>query len=241
MSWYNGFSEADLSELEVWEVPDVSGKKKPKVKKEEAAPVLTVSEIEVMQKQAYDEAFKAGKQKGYDAGYSEGHAIGVEAGEVEGITQGKLQGYEENKYLLQEQVVQFIPLLEALSHPLESLDEQVEKSLIHLVVLMAEHVIHKELQLDPKQIGLIIKESVKLLPVSQHKISLTLHPDDALLLKDAVILQESDFEWVVHENAELTRGGVVINTTTSHIDATIEKKLSEITESVLGVEFLNKG
>lgn len=228
------FSNDELSALKVWQAPDVSGKKVEDVAIDIAAqPVLTVDEIEAMQKQAYEEGFARGQADGYKVGYEEGHAVGLEAGEVEGIEQGKVKGYNENQYLLQEQVVRFIPLLEALGQPLEVLDEQVEKSLVQLVILIAKHVIQKELQLAPENITEIVRATVKLLPVAQQKISLTLHPDDAALLREGLLLQDDDIKWAINESADITPGGVLVDTAISHIDASIENKLSEIINAIL--------
>ena len=64
------FSPSELESLSVWRMPDVpvtSESVEPaKTKNFEptAMPVLTVDEIEAMQKQAYDEAFAQGKAGG---------------------------------------------------------------------------------------------------------------------------------------------------------------------------------
>lgn len=68
------FTAAELESLILWSMPDVSGGEAPaeleveeveEVEEAEPTPILTVDEIEAMQKQAYDEAFAQGKMHGF--------------------------------------------------------------------------------------------------------------------------------------------------------------------------------
>jgi len=227
------FSADELDALSLWEVPDVSKPSSEEISLDEtASPILTVDEIEAMQKQAYDEAFANGKKEGYEFGFSEGKEVGFKEGKAEGLD----QGYAENKHLLQEQVARFISLLESLSEPFEELDEHVEQSLAKLAMLIAKQVVRRELKLDPKQIVAVVKETVKALPVAHQKITLSLHPDDVDLIREAMSLEEDTPTWVLVEDPLLTRGGCVVATETSHIDATVENKIAVIIATVLGDE-----
>ncbi len=227
------FSVDELDALSLWEAPDVSKPSSEEISLEEAvSPILTVDEIEAMQKQAYDEAFANGKQEGYEVGFSEGKEVGFKEGKAEGLE----QGYAENKHLLQEQVARFISLLESLSEPFERLDECVEQSLAELAILIAKQVVRRELKLDPKQIVAVVKETVKALPVAHQKVTLSLHPDDVILIREAMSLEEDTPTWVLVEDPLLTRGGCVVATETSHIDATVENKIAMIIATVLGDE-----
>jgi len=72
------FTAAELESLRLWSMPDVSGVDAPVRESEtveledEQTPILTVDEIESMQKQAYDEAFAQGKMHGFQQGFDEG-------------------------------------------------------------------------------------------------------------------------------------------------------------------------
>ncbi|MDF1583766.1 MAG: flagellar assembly protein FliH [Methyloprofundus sp.] len=227
------FSQDELDSLSLWDVPNVLGHRSEEISLDDAAsPVLTVEQIEAMQAQAYDEAFAKGKEEGYAVGFAEGKELGVAEGKAEGLE----QGYAENKHLLQEQVARFIPLLESLTEPFAQLDEQVEASIARLAIIIAKHVVRRELKLDPKQIIAVVKESVKALPVARQKITLVLHPDDAELVRESLSLDADAPTWAIEEDPLLTRGGCIVSTETSHIDATVENKLSTIIATVLGDE-----
>jgi len=227
------FSQSELETLSLWDVPDVLGQHSEEISLEEAqSPVLTVEEIEVMQKQAFDEAFAKGKQEGYEVGFTEGKEIGTQEGKVEGLE----QGYAENKHLLQEQVARFVLLLESLTEPFERLDEQVEQSIAQLAILIAKQVVRRELKLESGQIVGVVKEAVKALPVARQKITLALHPEDAELVRESLSLDEDIPAWTIVEDPMLTRGGCIVSTDTSHIDATVDNKLAGIIATVLGDE-----
>lgn len=222
------FSEAELESLLLWSVPDVSGGdaseedvlEQPEADEfeEESTPVLTVEEIEAMQKQAYDEAFAQGKKDGFQQGFDE----------------GSKKGYEENLHLLQKQTAELVSLLESLSEPFKNLDEEVEKELVDLAIAIATQVIRREIKLDPGQVAAAVKEAINVLPVASQKISLNLHPEDAELVRSALALDEMSPVWKVIEDPLITRGGCKVNTEVSHVDATVEHRLAAVIATVLG-------
>ncbi len=227
------FSQDELDALSLWDVPDVLDRHSEDISLDDAvSPVMTVEQIEMMQTQAYDEAFAKGKEEGYKVGFAEGKELGRAEGRAEGLE----QGYAENKHLLQEQVARFISLLESLTEPFAQLDEQVEQSLAQLAIIIAKQVVRRELKLDPMQIIAVVKETVKALPVARQKITLALHPEDAELVRASLSLDADAPAWVIEEDPLLTRGGCIVSTETSHINATVENKLNTIIATVLGDE-----
>ena len=222
----SGFSSSELASLSVWDMPDVS------VKSESVAlaegqnfdplpmSILTVDEIEAMQKQAYDEAFAQGKKDGYSQGFNE----------------GSRQGYEENVQMLQKKATEFAGLLESLSQPFKDLDTEVEKELVKLAVGIATQIIRREIKLDPGQVIAAVREAIKVLPLSSQKISLYLHHEDAELVRSALSLDEMSPAWRIVEDPLITRGGCKVNTEISHIDATIENRLTAVITTILGGE-----
>lgn len=225
------FSKSELAALNVWQMPDVSAiplvtnvvkSEKPAqvAPAEPAVPVLTVDEIEAMQKQAYEEAFAQGKQDGYNIGYGE----------------GSKRGYEEHKHALEQKVTAFTELMEALNEPFKALDAEVEQELVKLAISMATQIIRREIKLDPGQIIAAVREAIKVLPVSSQNISLHLHPEDAELVRSALSLDDMSSAWKITEDPLITRGGCKVNTEISHIDATLENRLAAVIAGVLGGE-----
>ena len=218
------FTVAELDSLIVWSMPDVSGVEASKESEvvaleHEPTPILTVDEIEVMQKQAYEEAFAQGKVEGFQQGFGE----------------GSKKGYEENVHLLQVQATTLVSLLESLSEPFKVLDEAVEKQLVSLVIAIATQIIRREIKLDPGQIIAVVRETIDVLPLASQKISLKLHPDDAKLVRSALVLEMTP-HWSLVEDPLITRGGCKVDTEVSHVDATVEHRLTAVITSMLGGE-----
>lgn len=219
------FTAAELESLMVWSMPDVSGGealREPEAVEveQELTPILTVDEIEAMQKQAYDEAFAQGKMHGFQQGFDE----------------GSKKGYEDNVHLLQTQAVALVSLLESLSEPFNRLDEEVEKELVKLVIAIATQIIRREIKSDPGQIIAVVRATINVLPLASQKISLQLHPEDAELVRSALALDEMSPSWDIVEDPLITRGGCKVNTEVSHVDASVEHRLAAVIANFLGGE-----
>jgi len=221
------FSLAELASLSVWCMPDVpliieSGSLAETQNDEPLQPmsVLTVDEIEAMQKQAYDEAFAQGKREGFSEGFKD----------------GSKQGYEENVQALQKKSAEFISLLESLSQPFKVLDAEVEKELVKLAVGIATQIIRREIKLDSGQVIAAVREAIKVLPLSSQKISLYLHPEDAGLVHSALSLDEMSSAWRIVEDPFITRGGCKVDNEVSYIDATVENRLAAVIATLFGGE-----
>lgn len=228
------FSPAELEALNTWTDLENFGAppRSENVDVAEATQVLTVEEIESMQKQAYDEAFELGRQQGFEQGLK----TGFEQGHQQGIETGRKEGYEESQHLLQKQVSELNSLLETLAQPFKNLDDQVENELVKLVITIAKHIIRREIKFDSGQIVGVIREAVNVLPLATQKITLNLHPDDAELVRSVLKLDENPPPWRLQDNPLVTRGGCLVETESSTVDATLEKRLSEVIAMMLGDE-----
>lgn len=242
-----GFTDSELAALDLWQVPDVFHEKehplhrhnreeKNDATEADVVPVLTVEDIETMQKQAYDEAFALGKEEGLQQGIPQGRQQGLEEGYAEGFAKGTQQGYEEKIHLLQTQAQAFSELLEALGEPFKKLDEEVEQELVKLAIGIATQIIRREIKINPGQVVAAAREAISVLPLASQKITIHLHPEDADLVRSALSLEDVSTSWSIFEDPLITRGGCQIDTEVSHVDATIEHRLAAVIANVLGGE-----
>lgn len=202
----------------------------------QTVPVLTVEEIEAMQKQAYDEAFASGQQDGFQQGREEGLKKGYETGYDAGFETGRKAAYDEHAGRLKQHAEQFASLMACLSEPFRRLDDEVEQELVRLAIGIATQIIRREIKLNPGQIVAAVREAIGVLPLSSQKINLHVHPDDAELVRTALALDEMSTPWSITEDPLLTRGGCKVDTEVSHINATIEHRLAAVIANVLGSE-----
>ena len=231
----SSFSASELESLSPWDLPDISGKESAGRFEavslgEDLAPVLTVEEIDSMQNQAYKEASAQGREEGKKEGYK--------AGFDEGFKEGSKKGYDENLQLLKQQAEKLAGIMDLLSEPLQTLDERVEKQLVSLAMGVATQLVRREIKSDPGQVVAAVREALAVLPVSSQSISLFLHPEDASLVRSALALDEISPPWKIIEEPLITRGGCKVDTEVSHVDATVENRLSTVIASVLGGERL---
>jgi len=177
---------------------------------EETSAIPTAEEIEQWHQQARDEGFEQGHKEGL-----------ARAGEE-----------------LAEQKKQLQALIDFFENPLAALNEEVEEQLNVLVVALAQQLVRREIRSEPGEIIGLIRDSVQLLPASTRKIRISLHPDDAELVRKTLQLDENEDEmsWRIVEDPMITRGGCEIKSNKSVINATLENRLQALAATVFGGE-----
>lgn len=240
------FTREELAALSPWRLPIMDEPEPEPEPEPESEPepeeaielprMPTAEEIEAMQKQAQEEAAAIGYQEGYQRGHGEGREQGYAAGFKQGREEGWREGHEEGKKIMLEAAARFEPLLDALDQPLALMDEQVEQELVTLAIAIAKQLIRRELKTDPGQIVAVAREALSILPSSARRVQLLLHPEDAELVREALALKESAPRWKIVDDPLMTRGCCRVLTESSHIDATLEKRMMAVIAHLLGGE-----
>lgn len=185
------------------------------IKKEKDNPTyLTVKQIEDVQKQAYDEAYKNAYEKGI--------------ADSEKYLEEKLQ--EERKEL-KNKAAQLQQCFNTLSRPLHDVDLEVEQKLTDIVFFFCKQLLGHELNVDSSHMLRLIQQSVASLPVAQRNIIVKLNPSDIQLLKEGDV-DTTDQDWKVEVDESIAKGGCVINTSTSSVDLGIENRIKKLTQQL---------
>ncbi len=222
---------AEADRFEPWQPPPVGGREAEEAARAEGPQLPTVEEIEAISRAAHEE--------GYQAGFEEGRAAGFEAGRAEGHAQGLEEGRAQGLAELRARGEELARLLDALDHPFEHLDEQVAEELAALAMIVARHLVRRELKTDSGVVVSVVREAVALLPASARRIRVFLHPEDAALVRQALSVDDEDGEelrWRIVEEPTLTRGGCRVESEDSRIDATVEARLGALIARALGGE-----
>lgn len=207
MNSSNPSLERNEDEVQRWQAPPLGSLDREDVIEESATPLPTAEQIEEIQRQAWQEGFEQGR--------------------VEGLQAAEQEAAERLRCLDQ--------ILQQMAHPLDELDERVEEQLVSLAMATARQLIRREIKSDPGQIIGVIREGIKLLPVSAGNIQLELHPEDAALVRERLNLGDGDERsWHIAEDPTLSRGGCHISNSTSRIDATLETRINQVIAAVLG-------
>ncbi|GMU45845.1 MAG: hypothetical protein AMXMBFR26_06270 [Porticoccaceae bacterium] len=156
--------------------------------------------------------------------YREAYAAGLEAGRAAGSAE------------LAARAVQLEVLCAALERPLAEVGTVLEAELAALVTTLVRHLVRRELRADPSVIVAVVRDAVALLPVSQQRPRIHLHPDDAALVRELLHLEGEERAWSLVEDPAVTRGGCRVRTEDSAVDATLETRLARLCAAVLGGE-----
>lgn len=213
--------------FESWQLPQVEEIGQPQDMQEDLVPMLTAAEIEQIQKQAYAEGYEQGKRQGLKDGF--------EQGEEEGKKQGRQQAFEASLKDIQEQAFHFAQLYKTLAQPLQWIDKQVQYELVQLALSIAKTVIGQELETRPELIVEIVKQCLHLLPSAASDMQISLHPDDLQMIEEAMKQAQINLSGKekLLANSEITRGGCVVDSSLSHIDARIEARIEAVAKNIL--------
>lgn len=174
--------------------------------KEPPPPPMTIEEIERIQQEAREEGFR----------------------------EGEAAGRREGAAAVQAEAEHLARVLDSLVPSVEGLDRRLEQELVTLAVTVARQLVRRELRTEPGQIVAAVREAFALLPSSDRRVRLHLHPEDARIVREALHLSELEQPWKVVEDPTLSRGGAWLETDISRVDATVESRLNAVIAGMWG-------
>lgn len=154
----------------------------------------------------------------YDAGFARGREEGLQA--VQAEMAGRLE-------LLSS-------LVHGLSQPMAGLDEQVDEALATLALNIAQQVLRREIASDPQQIVAVVREARAALRDVQGTLRIVVHPDEAAAVRGMFSDHDGLSAVQVDEDPTLRRGGCIVSTDVSRVDARLETRVAQIAAQLLG-------
>lgn len=160
-----------------------------------------------------------------------------EAAYAEGMKQGRIDGKAEFKSEKQHILDHLTLLLERCHKQATKYDKHIYEQLVTLTISVAKQVIRRQLSVEPEQIMAVIREAINCLPSSSEKIILKLHPEDAALVRDIYhINEEPERNWKIFEDSGMQRGGCIIQSESSVVNADLDHRMATIVNKLLGGE-----
>lgn len=140
---------------------------------------------------------------------------------------GLKKGLEEMKLKSDK----LLSMFNFMQHPLDEMDKQVEHQLADLAILLATQLLKKESSLDAQHIHTLVHEALEYLPVKSRDIRVRLNPADISLLNQANV-DINNQSWACVPDQTVTAGGCVIESETSHIDASVETRVQQLVDQL---------
>ena len=178
----------------------------------DGASMPTARQVEALHKQAYSEGFEAGRADGYATGEDN-------AADEIGQRMTALNG-----------------ILRDLRTPLAELDSELVESVADLAILIAKLLVRRELKTEPGEVVGVVRETIRHLPVASRGLRLRLNPDDVELVRDALALGHDVLDWQLEADPLIARGGCIVETESSRIDASVETRIAAIASKMFGGE-----
>ena len=202
---------SNVASIERWSLPVVEGNVigRPIDERKAAAAAEAIARVAREQSEA----------RGYEAGMAKAKA------EMEG---------QVNE--LKTRIQRLDKLLQFMSRPLEELDADVEKMLLQLTLTVGKQLARRELRIDPAQVIAVIRESLQELPTAAREIRVHLHPEDASIVRERLTAPVNERAWTIVEDPTMARGGCIVRTETSRIDARLESRINTVIANALGDE-----
>jgi flagellar assembly protein FliH len=202
---------SNVASIERWSLPVVEGNVigRPIDERKAAAAAEAIARVAREQSEA----------RGYEAGMAKAKA--------------EMEGHNNE---LKARIQKLDKLLQFMGRPLEELDADVEKMLLQLTLTVGKQLARRELRIDPSQVIAIIRESLQELPTAARQARVHLHPEDATIVRERLAEPTSERAWTIVEDPTMSRGGCIVKTETSRIDARLESRINTIIANVLGDE-----
>lgn len=125
-------------------------------------------------------------------------------------------------------------ILRLLAQPLRALDEEIEKQLLELTFAVGKQLARRELSAAPAQVVAILRECLEQLPVAARDVRVHLHPEDAAIVRERLAAPSAERAWNLVEDPTLARGGCLVRSDTSQIDARFESRVHAVLAAALG-------
>jgi flagellar assembly protein FliH len=192
---------------ERWPLPKVEG------------PILGIHGDRATQGSEAEGAIQAQRTRGYEAGLAAGRA---EAQRLTAELASRLKRVDS--------------LLTQLARPFAELDEQTLKQLLVLALSIGKQLARREIKANPAEIIGLIRECIGRLPAASRDVRVHLHPEDAALVREHLATPAAESAWSLVEDPTQSRGGCLIRSENSQIDARFESRVHGIVSTLLGDE-----
>lgn len=157
-------------------------------------------------------------------GYARGHEEGLAAG---------LRQMESTRLEVERHGAALASLVNRLAHPLERIEGIAERQLTQLACAVGAHLAQGELLTDPTRVATLIRHCIAAMPPTVEAMQLRLNPTDIITVEELSIRALHGGSVEIVSDASIERGGCVLESRDSSVDATWRARLDRVVATVL--------
>jgi len=170
-----------------------------------------------------------------DRGFAEGREAGLNAAMDEGREIGRNEALNEYRTKIESLLKTWSSAIERWENDRTQMYMQAREDVLRFASAVAEKVIRRHIECDPKIIHDQIEEALQIIS-RPSSVIVSINPDDRGSTEDIVAKLLERFRNCEHielqDNANISRGGCVVSTRDGTIDASIERQLQRIVETI---------
>jgi len=161
-------------------------------------------------------------------------AAGIEDIQKQAYDEAFEKGLLAGKVELAKRINELDIILGSFAEPFNNLDDEVVSDMADLVISMLRQLVRREIRTDPGQIIAIVREAVASLPTASSKVYLHLNPEDVAMVRDTLLLSDDERNWELVDDPIISRGGCLVRTEYSQVDARLETRIAKLISQVFG-------
>jgi flagellar assembly protein FliH len=155
------------------------------------------------------------------------------AAEIEQIhqnahTEGYAAGLAEGRQQGRNEAAQLQALVAAAGEELRRWEAGIADDILTLALDIAGHVVRGALSVNRELIIPIVREAMQNMPLINVHARILLNPDDAALIRAHLGEEIAPGAWKVIEDPRLARGDCRIESSTTHVDATVATRWKRV-------------
>ena len=201
----------ELSSFAAWAPGDLSGGAAAAAAPSAAAETPPVDPVE---QQA--ELVRQARQSGYQDGYRDGLVA--------------LEGFKQS--FAHQATLQVGQLVKSIGGQLDAMQQEMAEALAATALALARQIVRSELAARPESVAAVAQEALETLMLSARHITLRVHPDDQPLVAEGAGELLAARGARLAADAAIARGGCVVESNISLVDASIETRWRRAAASI---------
>jgi flagellar assembly protein FliH len=182
----------------------------------DTASLLLAAQVKMRDEAADEVKQEVCRQEGYAEGFAQGRAQATMEAQRQMADFVAHQGSDAAR--------QFARLFTTVQAQLAEAEQVMAQGTLELACELARQVLRRELSVDPKAVQPVIREALGLLVADTKSAVVRLHPLDMEVLEEVIRTEFSSLSLTLLADANLTRGGCLIESAGTVVDGTLEKR-----------------